>query len=387
MASVGDAPRGFVRTKEVGHLRDLIQNENLSGKLDVMARINHQKVLGNNPPFEVQRREELPLDDEQRICHADFRRSKVIFDLEKITIKDPTAINIKDCLFMGDLYIMLDDHVDPDCYLDTCVVLGTLMIFGSQKGLQSLCLADVRAHRLDLREVKATSLHIDGSAFGETRFYRLQSDVFRAHGNAFGLLTIQDCDVSEVAIPAGQVDLAQTLAFPPGKSQNGSFNPLAYPLRSDADMDRLLDTMIRTDQWTNQLQTIDFLMTHSGERHSKRDLARLRYARTVTESPTWMSRALVRLTGGFVRPWVFIAWSFFVVVMSAWIFRLPGAQLTPPISSFVEALYFSGITFTTIGYGAPAPGGWAEGFAALEGGLGVLLAGCFVVSLVKRYIE
>ena len=52
-----------------------------------------------------------------------------------------------------------------------------------------------------------------------------------------------------------------------------------------------------------------------------------------------------------------------------------------------EALYFSCITFTTVGYGDLAPIGITRLFAASEGLLGVALAGSFLVALVKRYIE
>jgi hypothetical protein len=55
--------------------------------------------------------------------------------------------------------------------------------------------------------------------------------------------------------------------------------------------------------------------------------------------------------------------------------------------SFLEALYFSCITFTTIGYGDLAPIGIARFFAATEGLVGIVIASSFFVSLVKRYIE
>jgi hypothetical protein len=53
----------------------------------------------------------------------------------------------------------------------------------------------------------------------------------------------------------------------------------------------------------------------------------------------------------------------------------------------LEALYFSGITFTTIGYGDLAPVGWTRGLAVSEGLVGVLTVSAFLVSLVRRYCD
>ena len=54
---------------------------------------------------------------------------------------------------------------------------------------------------------------------------------------------------------------------------------------------------------------------------------------------------------------------------------------------FLESLYFSGITFTTIGYGDIAPIGVTRFIAVIEGFLGVLLISSFLVSLVRRFAD
>ncbi|MDK1032710.1 MAG: potassium channel family protein, partial [Planctomycetia bacterium] len=51
------------------------------------------------------------------------------------------------------------------------------------------------------------------------------------------------------------------------------------------------------------------------------------------------------------------------------------------------ALYFSAITFTTIGYGDWHPEGWARLFAASEGLIGLILIAAFTVILVRKIIR
>lgn len=57
------------------------------------------------------------------------------------------------------------------------------------------------------------------------------------------------------------------------------------------------------------------------------------------------------------------------------------------VKTFWEALYFSGLTFTTIGYGDITPTGFARFLAVLEGLFGIVLSSALVVSLVRRHIE
>jgi hypothetical protein len=75
-----------------------------------------------------------------------------------------------------------------------------------------------------------------------------------------------------------------------------------------------------------------------------------------------------------------------------------GALYVAPFSQFVykskpmtigfgEAFYFSGITFTTIGYGDIAPIGFARFLAVSEGAAGIFLISSFVVALVRKYVE
>ena len=56
-------------------------------------------------------------------------------------------------------------------------------------------------------------------------------------------------------------------------------------------------------------------------------------------------------------------------------------------TSFWEALYFSGVSFSTIGYGDMSPLGITRLFAVLEGVLGILTCSGFLVSIVNKYTK
>jgi len=62
------------------------------------------------------------------------------------------------------------------------------------------------------------------------------------------------------------------------------------------------------------------------------------------------------------------------------------AQVVPTIKDFLRCLYFSAISFATVGYGDFQPTGLSSRlFAVIEGLSGIVLAALFVVTVAKRF--
>jgi len=57
------------------------------------------------------------------------------------------------------------------------------------------------------------------------------------------------------------------------------------------------------------------------------------------------------------------------------------------VTSLADSLYFSAVTFSTVGYGDFLPHGWVKLAAVLEGLLGITLTPLFVVALTRRYLR
>lgn len=79
-----------------------------------------------------------------------------------------------------------------------------------------------------------------------------------------------------------------------------------------------------------------------------------------------------------------------IIVGSAILYALSGQVLhhgkIGPVS-FWEALYFSIITYSTVGFGDYLPAGWTRILAAHEALAGIFLTPLFLISLTRRYLR
>jgi hypothetical protein len=112
--------------------------------------------------------------------------------------------------------------------------------------------------------------------------------------------------------------------------------------------------------------------------------------------PYWQDSLIYRKVLGYgVRPWNVIR-SIAIVMLFFWLIYiiaffegsiLPSNQSFAFNSPILDSLYFSVITYATVGYGDIHAIGWAASFAMIEGLLGVILNAAFVVVLFRKLIR
>ncbi len=94
------------------------------------------------------------------------------------------------------------------------------------------------------------------------------------------------------------------------------------------------------------------------------------------------------VTGFGFRPLRVLGFSLASIVAYGLVFRITDGVVTPGetprTAGFWECLYFSGITFSTVGYGDFVPAPHMRFVALTEGALGVFCIGFFVVILANR---
>ncbi len=105
----------------------------------------------------------------------------------------------------------------------------------------------------------------------------------------------------------------------------------------------------------------------------------------------WLFNTLSRLIWGYgERPLRTLLFAAGVILVSAFFYDVSGRVLShgvlKPVSYF-DSLYFSIVTFATVGYGDYLPVGWVRLVSVLEGLSGIFLAPLFLVALTRRYLR
>lgn len=386
----GDGARP-ARVKQMGHVLDLLRDNGIHDQKSLRAWIGGRSIIKlDEAEFHVVTPNCLELDDEHRWYGRDFKIREVIVDCEKLVIQNSAKIIIKDCVFLGSLIIGSKTNLPLELSLDTVVIGDKLTISSNELPVSSASLTNVRSPSLRLDYFMLGNLRIDACAFATTQLTRLTCDTLSVVYSQLGTLQVADCRFNSVRFPPGQVDLLSLRRRPKSwvwpRHSPAAFNAFKIPPRRE--FDKLVDEMSRSEAVRHRGETLDFLQENSEDRYSRRQAAELKYQRALAESPGRFSTALIVLTGALVKPMRIVCLAalvifFFAVAYFFCDLRMEGM----PVKSFGEAFYFSGLTFTTIGYGDITPVGLARLLAVLEGLFGIVLSSALVVSLVRRHIE
>ncbi len=122
-------------------------------------------------------------------------------------------------------------------------------------------------------------------------------------------------------------------------------------------------------------------------RVSRKELVRVLWFHVKYPIKYLWSTFLKYLYGWGEWPWLIFIWCFVTIFICSLLYYFWGTVITDsgiPITAYLKKLYFSGITFTALGYGDYSPIGWARILAFFESFLGVFFIALFVFSFARR---
>ena len=136
--------------------------------------------------------------------------------------------------------------------------------------------------------------------------------------------------------------------------------------------------------------TLSFITKYTNINRNRKRKSDILFFEAIFHQNNWIGKLFIWICGGFVRPGRIVLNGLLIWLIFATTYYKLGSsfKINNTIShlSFINSLYFSGITFITLSYGDIIPVGISKILVVAEGAFGVIILSCIVVSLVRRFI-
>lgn len=300
-------------------------------------------------------------------------------------------IVLQNCVIIGNLHV----HESKEIFIQNCLIFGSLNVMGAHN---SLCLLSIEETMIDSIALCIGKYHVFGNCISVGT---LSSDVAE----------ITFCNLMCCSIRSFLMDSSKAILESMSYTKFGVKNSLSGK---------------KVSEWKNfpmslskilfgKIDLKDYPKGEIGEKKDKYDnifdfFDKNRLCVTVDnyadliyyknkQGLSGLHKVCYILCGGMIRPRVIFAMLLLVILGFAAIYCFglehPFGDLCVDEcgkaicegNSFLRTLYFSVITITTVGYGDITPVGWARLFACLEGIIGVLSGGAFLIAFTRKYID
>ncbi len=365
-------------------LADLKITNDIELKRYVDSNYGEQKEL----PLKIVRSKDLRLDSENRIFDDKIEYKKTIFDIDKIKILNSVDISFQDCIFTGSLRVSnKDERIPTTIFLDTVIVKDELFVSGAFN-ISKCTISDVNCTELSiLNNDNISELSVSGCNVGLMTIYNTKIKAFRAIFNRIDRFESSYSEFEKVSFSKDQINIKNhKLIFKKSKHEsirkkhrNFAFNKIDH------------EQLGKNEKLKIAKETSNFLLSNSDYHLNRGDQALLKYISGLASIPNPFKRLLYQVFGGLILPYRILFLMLTTIILFSLLYYFAGVRFS--ISNmesslcFSEALYFSGISFTTIGYGDIAPLKFIRYIAVIEGAIGILLSSSFVVSLTRKYID
>ncbi|MGP8049419.1 MAG: potassium channel family protein [Desulfobaccales bacterium] len=367
------------------YLSKILTEQNIISKTDLCEYLSNFPSEG---PFKLINKSNLKLDSESRIYDDQIIFEKTIIDIPKLVIRNSTNISLINCIFTGDLYISQTSPL-MKFEIDYCIILGELNIYSLESkvniDITLLNCYTLIIHNCLIGDLRITHSNIFHLKISENRANSLFAFInkisfLESIGNEFDKVEFdhRQLDIDKIDINAGSNKYNRL------KSHFNLFNFITLD-----DAIQALDSQIKY----SKIKTLEFLKEKTSVNYDKGKMSKVLYLETILDQQNKYASRFMKLVGGFIKPMNVLGLGLCILFFFSILFCLPfaefsiGADKITHHLTFGESLYFSGITFTTIGYGDIIPLNFTRFLVVIEGFLGILVSSSFIVTLVRKYIN
>lgn len=344
---------------------------------------NYTNQLLGGVLLSVKNEQSLMLNDEGRAilcedCGDPFIVNNSIIKLsglEKMYLKGIKRVEIKNCVIFNDVFINSNDK-PIDVSIENCFVFGRIHI----RGGDSPC--SVSFYKTAIDQLKFSE-KINAVSFSNVSLGSfILEDSLISHANMFWMLveSLQMYSSKIIEISKIQLDISvSNSARIPKKCvwKRYPIDVFSKNLDKKEKKEKMVESVYSALDFIKQNNSVNNISNNS----------RITYYRN-NNGVSGPMKMVYFLFGGMIKPWVIVLWYIGIVALFAFFYCCCDNPFgVNEVNSFGKSIYFSTITMTTVGYGDIKPIGFAQFLASIEGILGVLFGGAFLVALTRRYFS
>lgn len=347
-----------------------------------LTEIVNGMELGNQADARLQGK----LEEEGYFAQQDLVLEWLKFESPNIKLIISNNLEIRNCVFFGDVEIHLEDgSCSPSIH--SSIFAGKLKFTLARAEGSNLEISNCFVGSVNIIDCSFRYVNIVDCIAREFIAQEVRCKNFTVENNFFDQVSIANFESSEIIFPSGQIHCFDGVDTRCGNTI----------LTLDASVPkRYLKHIAGKKSKSNTAaiaisETYEFLIKNTGLTSDTTTRAHLRYLHIMSRMTSCWSKSVVWALGGLLKPYRVALASIFTIVAfsSIYYFSFLGDLMVgnQVATDFMDCLYFSGIAFTTIGFGDIVPKGAARGLAVAEGLIGVILSSALVASFIRKYTE
>lgn len=367
-------------------LAEILKKEGIKSKEDFIL---FMKTKNKIKDFELIK----TIDSDENVIQI---QNKII-DLSEISFSKFFLLSINNCIFTGKVKI-LQDIADSDkkckIEIENSIFLEDTFI-GSKNKSSSIEIYHSNFSYLSFNSLKTEELIIHHSKIFMLNIENVNINFFDTENNKIEYMEIKNYQIDKINFGFEQINknfIKNRLDKKIFGFSIKEYSKLNFNINLFEFIKFYNENDLKNEVHYNSLNNIlEFVKDKTNVSKNKTNLNEILFWETFLAQENPFNKLFIWITRAFFYPERFLVFGGIIFFVFSLIYTIPlitfNVDGNIKTLSFLEALYFSAVTFTTVGYGDIFPIGVSRFFAVSEAFLGIIVMNTFLVSLLKKYID
>ena len=365
------------------NLQKFLKDYSISNSDIFYEKLNEQ--FFNSNYLSIASSQELKISYDDKILDKKIQLCKKIIHHDDLEFRGQREIDFEDCIFTGKIKII---NLEENCKIKfyNCIFLESVSISlnsGDNSG-KLIELTNVNCKFLILLAIKCNFVKIFNSQIGRFHLYNNDIDNFFVVNNNITHLDTISNFIKNIDFDYCQINKTFIKSHIDESVLNENINNINW-------FEFINGSFCERVSTKDNIENIKFLLEYTNVRSNRDELSNLIYHQTLCTNKK-LSVFFLKILGGFVKPKLIIIYITLVNIIFSAIYsnsylKFKKSETIICGLSFGDAIYFSGLTFSTIGYGDITPCNFSKYFSIAEGFAGIFLTSVLIVSLVRKYAD